>query len=100
MRYMIQTYHEIDDLYNELYDSLIKANKYLKDKIVENALLHEKVKQLDKENHDLNVLAKRFQTKNKICSKCESYKAKNDELSKALQGFTNSKNGLNDMLNN
>ena len=34
---------EMDDLYNQLYDSLVKAKKDLKNKIAEDALLHEKV---------------------------------------------------------
>ena len=39
---------KIDNLYNELYDSLVKAKKDFKNKLVENALLHENVKQLEK----------------------------------------------------
>ena len=49
---------EIDDLYHELYDSLVKAKKDLKLKIVKNESLIEKIKSLEKENHDLNLLAK------------------------------------------
>ena len=44
-------YNDIDDLYHELYDSLVKAKKYLKNKLVKNTLLHKKLKQLKKENH-------------------------------------------------
>ena len=72
----------------------------MKNKHAENALSHEKVKQLEKENHDLNVLVEKLFSKNKNCHECESYKAKNDQLSKALQSFTNSKKRLNDTLNN
>ena len=49
---------------------------------------HEKAKQLEKENHDLNILAKRLLSKNKIYYECELYKAKNDELFGTLQSFT------------
>ena len=46
------------------------------------------------------MLAKRLLTRNKSYFECESFKAKNDELSRALQSFTKSKNMLNDMLDN
>ena len=91
---------DIDDLYHELYDSLVKAKKDLKDKLVENALLHENVKQLEKENHNLNMLVERLLIENRHYSKCEACKAKNDKLSRALQSFTNSKNRPNEMLDN
>ena len=35
-----------------------------------------------------------------MCFECEISKAKNHDLSKALQNFTNSKSKLNDMLEN
>ena len=47
---------DIDDLYHELYDSLVKAKKDLKSKIVEIDSLVQKVNSLEKENHDLNLL--------------------------------------------
>ena len=50
---------EIDYFYNELYGSLIKARKDLKEKLIENTLLHERINQLEKENHDLNTLVER-----------------------------------------
>ena len=90
---------EIENLYNELYDSFIKENKDLKSKIA-NQLLLDKINQLEKENYDLNVLAEKLLTESKCCYECETYKAKNNKLLEALQSFTNSKNKLNDMLNN
>ena len=47
---------EIDYLNHKLYDSLIKAKKDLKLIIGENESLLEKIKSLEKENHDLKVL--------------------------------------------
>ena len=49
---------DMDDLYNELYDSLIRAKKELKLKFVENESFLEKIKLLEKENHDLTLLTK------------------------------------------
>ena len=46
---------EIDDLYHGLYDSLVRAKKELKLKIAKNESLLEKIKCLEKENHDLNL---------------------------------------------
>ena len=77
--------------YMILYPRQRKIQKDLKTKFAKNALLHENVKELEKDHFYLNVLAKRLLTKNKVCFECETYKAKNDELSKALQSFTNSK---------
>ena len=51
---------EMDDLYNELYDSLVKAKKDLKNKLVENSLLHERIKLLEKENNGWNTLVEIF----------------------------------------
>ena len=85
-------------MYHELYDSPVKAKKNLKSKIVENDTLYEKIKHLEKENHDLNMFPKELLPENKVCSKCEAYKIKNYELSKALQRFINNKNRMNDML--
>ena len=47
---------DIDDLYHELYDSLVKVTKDLKPKMAKNELLCHKIKQLKKENYDLNLL--------------------------------------------
>ena len=47
---------DIDDLYHELYDSLVRVKKELKLKTVENESLFEKTKLLEKEIHDLNFL--------------------------------------------
>ena len=57
---------EIDDLYNELYDSVVKEKKDLKTKLAKNALLHEKVKQLGKGNHDLNMLSEILLIENQV----------------------------------
>ena len=46
------------------------------------------------------MLAERLLNDNETYFECESYKAKNDELFRALQIFNNNKNKLNDMLNN
>ena len=35
--------NEKDDLYNELYDSLVKAKKDLKSKLAKNTMLHERI---------------------------------------------------------
>ena len=51
---------DIDYLYHELHDSLVKAKKELKLKIVENKSFLEKIKLLEKENHDLNLLAEQL----------------------------------------
>ena len=45
------------------------------------------------------MLVENFLFKNKIYYDYRSYKAKNGKLSRALQSFINSKNRLNDMLN-
>ena len=90
---------EIDDLYNKLYDLLIKADKDLKNKLSENIVLHERIKKLKKKNHDSNTLAKRLLIKSKKWCEYEIYIVKNNELSRALQGFKNNKNKLNDKLN-
>ena len=39
---------DIDNLYHELYNSLVKTKKDLKSKIVENELVVDKIKQLEK----------------------------------------------------
>ena len=52
--------NEIGYLYNELSDSLVKAKKELKLKIIENESLLEKVKSLEKEYHDLNLLVQQL----------------------------------------
>ena len=44
-----------------------------------------------KQNHDLNILVKQLLSQNKVCAKCEILKTKNNELSKAIQNFTNNK---------
>ena len=64
---------EIDELYNELYYSLVMAKKDLKNKLDENALLHGKFKQLEKQNYDLNILAKINLSISKIYLECELF---------------------------
>ena len=91
---------DIDDLYHELYDSLARAKKELKSKIVEIDSLVQKVNSLEKENHDLNLLFEQLFTQNKSCAKCKVLKNKNTELTNKLQGFTNNKKRLHVMLEN
>ena len=40
-----------------------------------------------KEIHKLNLLTERLLIENRSCFECEGYKAKNDDLYKALQSF-------------
>ena len=91
---------EIDYLYNEVYDSLVKDKKYLKNSLTKKLQLHERIKLLEKENNDLKILVEKLITKNKTCNQYETYKAKVIELTKALHVFTNSKNKLDDILDN
>ena len=44
--------------------------------------------------------SERLLTENRNCSKYKEFKVKNDELSRALQSFTNHKNKQNDLLDN
>ena len=64
-----------------MYDSLIRTKKELKLKIFENESLLKKVKCLENENHDLNVLVEQLLSQNKSCAKCKVLKDKNLELS-------------------
>ena len=72
--YSSDSYDNIDDLYQELYDSLVRAKKILKQKIIENDVLIEKLKSCEKENHDLNLLVKQLLTSNKPCAECKILK--------------------------
>ena len=92
--------NNIDDLYQELYESLVRAKKDLNKKIVENNLLIEKLKSCEKENHDLNLLVEQLLTQNKPCAECKILKDKNYELTKSLQNFTNNRNNLDLILEN
>ena len=76
--------NEIDDLYNKSYNSPVRAKKDLKSKLAKNQLLHEIIKELENENHDLNILVEKLLTKNKNYYECETYKGKNNELLKAM----------------
>ena len=67
---------DIDNLYHELYDSLVKVKKDLKLKIAKNDVLFEKIILPEKENHDLNVLVEQLLSQNKVCFECEIYEAK------------------------
>ena len=91
---------DIDDLYHELYDSLVRAKKKLKSKIVEINSLVQKVDSLEKENHNLNLLIEQLLTQNKSFAKCKLLKNKKAKLTNLLQGFTNSKKRLHVMLEN
>ena len=53
---------DIDDLYHELYDSLVRAKKELKSKIIEIESLVQKVNCLEKEKHELNLLIEQLLT--------------------------------------
>ena len=55
---------DINGLYHDLYDSLVRAKKKLKLKVTKNESLLEKIKILEK-NHDLNLLAKQLLSQNK-----------------------------------
>ena len=89
---------EKDDLYNNLYDSLVKAKKDLRNTFTKNLLLHESINLLEKENNNLNILVEKLLIESKTCCWYETYKANINELTKALQVFSNSKNKLNDIL--
>ena len=82
---------DMDDLYHKLYDSLVRAKKELKLKILENEYLLGKVRCLENENHDLNLMVKQLLTQNKACDECTVLNDKNLKLSKSLQSFTNKK---------
>ena len=88
---------EIHDLYNELYDSLVKAKKELRQaKKKKKILLKEQIKMIKVENVLLNVMIKKPLVENNICNKCKIYEAK----IKDLQSFTSSKQKLNNILGN
>ena len=67
-----------------MYDSLVKPKKDLKQKIVENELLIEKLKPCENETHDLNLLVEQLLTQNKPSAECKILKDKNSELTKSL----------------
>ena len=50
-----------------MYDSLVKVKKDLKSKIIENDVLIDKIKWLENENHDLNILVEHLLSHNKVC---------------------------------
>ena len=91
---------EIDDIYNELYESLVKTMKYLNHANKRIKSLVCQVKEIEKENNDLNILHKKLFVASKTCSQCETYKAKINELNKALEGSTSSMKRLNSILGN
>ena len=62
---------DINDLYHELYDSLVRAKKELKLKTIENESFLEKIKLLEKENHDLTLLVEQLLFQNKSCAECK-----------------------------
>ena len=82
---------DIDNLCHELYKSLDRVKKDLKLKITENESLNEKIKYLEKENYDLNLLVEQLLSQSKPYAKCKILKDKNLELTKSLQNFTNNK---------
>ena len=68
---------EIDDLYHDLYDSLVRVMKDLKLKIDENESFIQKIKSLEKENHDLNLLVEQLLSQSKSCTECKILNEKN-----------------------
>ena len=75
---------EINDLYNEMYDSPLKAKKDLKNSFAKNLKLHERIKLLEKENIDLNILIETLLVKNKTYSQFETYKVQVRKLTQGL----------------
>ena len=63
----------------------------MKNTLAKKSLLQEKMKLLKTKSNDLNTLVEKLLIESKTCKQCEIYKTKNNELTKALQGFTNSK---------
>ena len=53
---------DMDGLYLELYDSLVRGKKELKLKIIENESLLEMVRCLENDNHGLNLLVEQLLT--------------------------------------
>ena len=91
---------DVDDLYNELYDDLIKVKKNvrLSKKII--TTLKTDVEVLQKENDLLKMKIERLDISSKVCQMCEAFKAKVDDLTKSLEKFTNGKKNLDTLLGN
>ena len=85
---------DIDDLYSEIYEYLIKDKKNvnLSKKII--ATLEIDINGLQKENKLLKKRIESLDISSKVCQICETLKAKVEDLSKPLEKFTNGKNNL------
>ena len=89
---------EINDLYHELYDSLVRVKKNLRLKIAKSLI--KKIKSLEKENYDLNLLIEQPLSQSKSCVERKILKDKNLQLTKSFQNFINNKNKLELMVEN
>ena len=91
--------NDIDDLYSELYDDLIKAKKSanLSKKIISS--LESNSENLQKENDDLLKEIQSLKSSlPKVCSNCEKLQSKIDDLNKTLEKFTNGKKNLETLI--
>lgn len=91
---------DIDYLYNELYDSLLKVKKELKSTNNKNKMLNEEIKMIMIENDMLSVMTKKPLVEFYNYNKCKVFKAKIRNLNKILQCFATSKNKLTNILGN
>ena len=85
-------------MYNKLYESLLRSKKEFKDANNKIELLSNQIELIEKENSALNILVQKLLIENNMCNQCEIYKVKINDLTKALQGFTNSKHRLENIL--
>ena len=77
--------YDINDLYNKLFDPLVKAKKKgLKSTNNKIEMLNEEIKMIRIENDLLNVMTKKHSFEFYNCSKCKVFKAKIKNLNKVL----------------
>ena len=91
---------DIDDLYNELYDSLIKARIALKLANNKIEMLNEEIRMIRIENDMLSVMTKKQLFESYYYSKCKVLEVEIWNLNKVLQGFAASKNKLTNIIGN
>ena len=91
---------KIDYLYNELYKTLLRAKKWFNHVNKKNESLLNQIILIEKKNSDFNILVEKLLSENKSYSQFETYKAKINNLTKALQCLTNNKNNLENILEN